>query len=156
MVQITSEITIKAPLPVVWDVITNLKYYRDWNSQFSMISGRVQPGSRIKLKFSPLYYKGYTVQPRIHRHEAPHVFGWHGLTLLPGIIDGEYLFKLSDLDKNTTRLYFYQRYNGFLSFLLPQFQIFKDARKSCIKMNAEIKSRVEEVFVKGHQAVLSA
>lgn len=137
---------IKAPREVVWQVVSELHHYQDWNSQLALLDGQVAEGQRVRLRLRPLWYRTFTFKPVIHRYEAPHSFGWKGMTMLPGILDGEYLFILKAEGTQTTRLIFHQRYTGQLAFLMPRLGLYRDVRKSCIKMNAEIKRRTEDVF----------
>lgn len=146
MLEIKSEVLIKAPVEAVWEVVTNMKNYSDWNSQISLLNGKVEVGQKIRIRYKPLFYKSFTVKPCIHQHKPLRSFGWKGFTRLPKMLNGEYVFDLKELGEEATQLRYTQRYSGLLSFLLPRFEVFKDARKSCIKMNAEIKKRVEETF----------
>ena len=154
MSQIASEIIVHAPQQVVWEVLTHMEHYSRWNSQFRLISGRVGEGERLTLRYCPLYCKSYVFKSQVHQFVPQKSFGWKGVLLLPGMLNVECIFDITAVDEQNTQLNFYQGYSGIMAWALLRAQLFRDTRKSCIKLNADIKQRVESVFTP--KAVLSA
>jgi hypothetical protein len=72
------EIEIAAPPPVVWEVLTRLENWPNWNPDVKSMSfaGPLAPGSEFRWKAGP----GMIVST-LERVEAPRYISWRGRTL---------------------------------------------------------------------------
>lgn len=73
-----AEIEIGAPPRVVWDVLTRLESWPNWNTdvKWMRFDGPLAPGTEFRWKAGP-----GTIVSRIDRVEAPRYISWHGRTL---------------------------------------------------------------------------
>ncbi len=157
MQRVNSEIKISGSIEQVWEVISDLKSYCEWNSQLSLIRGEVFAGERLRVAMKPLYYRAVKSTALVKDLKPVTRFGLSGINIIPGLLKMECLFTLSEINENTTNLHLHQRYYGMMAFILNRRSRSIEARKSCFKMNAETKRRVEDLFVPSEElANLSA
>jgi hypothetical protein len=73
-----AEIHISAPPQVVWEVLTRLDNWPNWNSdaKWMRFDGPLAPGTQFRWKAGP-----GTIVSTIDRVEPPRYISWHGRTL---------------------------------------------------------------------------
>jgi uncharacterized protein YndB with AHSA1/START domain len=73
-----AEIEIGASPQVVWEVLTRLENWPDWNSdvKWMRVDGPIAPGTEFRWKAGP-----GTIVSKIDRVESPRYISWHGRTL---------------------------------------------------------------------------
>ena len=72
------EIEIAAPVDVVWEVLTDLEQWPQWNPDVKSMSfdGPLAPGSEFRWKAGPA-----TIVSTLERVEPPRVVAWRGRTM---------------------------------------------------------------------------
>ncbi|KNB50841.1 SRPBCC domain-containing protein [Streptomyces caatingaensis] len=111
-------IDIGAPPARVWEVLTDFGHYGDWNPFVREASGSVTVGARLRLRTHPAGRRPRTVRPRVCAVVPGRELGWRGRLLVPGLLDREHRFVLTDLDGGGTRLVQHERFTGVLVPLL--------------------------------------
>jgi hypothetical protein len=73
-----AEIDVNAPPQVVWEVLTRLDNWPNWNPdvKWMRFEGPLAPGTEFRWKAGP-----GTIVSRLDRVEAPRHISWHGRTL---------------------------------------------------------------------------
>ena len=69
-------IDIDAPASVVWDVLTDLDAYADWNPFIVSASGMVATGERLVNRVEPPGGRGMTFKPTVTEVEDGRTFEW--------------------------------------------------------------------------------
>ena len=92
--QLHTEIDIEASPEVVWDILTDLDHYGDWNPFIVSAEGDVAVGERLTNRLQPPGGKAMTFRPTVTAAEAEQSFEWLGRLGLPGIFDGRHRFEL--------------------------------------------------------------
>lgn len=157
MQRVNSEIIISASIDQVWQVVSDLGSYQKWNSQLRLLDGDVELGERVKIRLKPLYYRSAKSSAVISDMQPVTRFGLNNINIIPGLLKLECLFTLSRIDEHTTSLHLHQRFYGVLAFLVDKRARSIEAKKSCYKMNAETKRRVEDLLKQNQEpAILSA
>ncbi len=111
-----TQIDIDAPVDVVWDILTDLERYQDWNPFVLYARGTILmgetlllkprlPGSRRQLKFTATVT---TCEPKVE-------FAWTGIQIHPAISAGEHVFRLRPLAADRTRLIHDEVFSGVLA-----------------------------------------
>lgn len=155
MQRLNSEIRIAASPQRVWQVLTDLKSYQAWNSQIVKVRGSFDAESRLRIEVKPLYYRKFRSAMNIGNVVPASRLGLTNINLLPlGLLKVDCLFSLSENEDGSTNLHLHQRYFGLLGRFFKSRHRMLEARKSCMKMNAEIKRRVEDLY-KGEAADLA-
>ena len=63
--QLHSQIEIDAPAAVVWDILTDLEHYADWNPFVVESTGTVAVGERLTNRMQPPGGKPMTFRPTV-------------------------------------------------------------------------------------------
>ena len=99
--ELHTEVTIDAPPEVVWDILTDLDRYEEWNPFIIAGEGTVVVGSTLELRMQNPGSKAVTMRPRVTEVETGQRFEWLGHLLVPGIFDGRHRFELTAADGGT-------------------------------------------------------
>jgi hypothetical protein len=102
--QILTEIDIEASAARVWEVLTDLEAYPEWNPMIRSASGEMVPGSRLQLHFEPEGQKGRDFRPRLLVVEPERELRWLGNPGFSGFFESEHYFLLEDSPGGKTRL----------------------------------------------------
>ncbi len=72
-----NQIEIDAPLATVWDVLTDINNWANWQKAVSetVVDGEIKEGTRFNWKAGGLSFKS-----RIHTVDSMSMFGWTGTT----------------------------------------------------------------------------
>lgn len=135
--------TIAAPAQKVWDVLTAFAAYEAWNPFIVRAQGVAQAGARPKLSMRQTPDgRVWTFSPVIRRCHAPHELRWLGRLWLPGLFDGEHVFRLQETAQGHTQLTQQEYFSGVLvRFFARRLQ--RDTQAAFVRMNAALKARVE-------------
>jgi len=145
--QLHTEIDIEASPEVVWDILTDLERYADWNPFVVSSTGDVEIGKRLTNRLQPPGGKAMTFRPTVTAVASGQVFEWLGRLGFPGIFDGRHRFEL-EATSNGTRLVHSEHLSGVLVPLvrksldtqtLPGFE----AMNGALKRRAEARARGE-------------
>jgi hypothetical protein len=144
MKKLTAEITIEAPTTVVWEILTDLNSYKEWNPFIISSEGEVTEGSRLRNKMQPPGGKVTTFKPTVTSVEPNRYFEWLGHLGVRGLFDGRHQFKLEAVGEGTR---FIQR-EEFTGILAPLFAKMLDngTRAGFEAMNQEIKKQAEKAL----------
>lgn len=100
-----TEIEIEAPPEVVWDILTDLAGYEDWNPFVVSSAGTAEVGERLTNRLDPPDGKAMTFRPKVTVVEPGRSFEWLGRLGVAGVFDGRHRF---DLEASTTGTRFVQ------------------------------------------------
>ncbi len=90
---IVTVVDINAPGDRVWQVLTDLNGYRDWNPFLTSASGAVAPGGRITIS-AKVGNRTITFHPRISTVEPGKKLAWVGRLLSAEFFQGEHQFEV--------------------------------------------------------------
>src|SRR5437899_1889011 len=93
---IESRIDVGAPAERVWMVLTDFAAYPTWNPFITSIEGKLEIGSRPRVRIQPPGKSGMTFRPTIVEVAPPRELRWIGHLFVPGLFDGEHAFHLED------------------------------------------------------------
>ena len=99
--RLDSEIHIAAPPAIVWEILTDLDAYEDWNPHILGSSGTVAVGERLTNRMHRGGGKTTTFRPTVTEVEPERVFEWLGRLGIPGIFDGRHRFELHPTETGT-------------------------------------------------------
>lgn len=111
---LSTDILIQAPARRVWDVLTRLDRYANWNPFIVSADGRVQPTQRLAISIRN-GGKLYAFKPTVIHAEPLRQFAWLGHLLVPGLFDGYHEFLLDEVEPGVTRLTQRETFRGLLS-----------------------------------------
>lgn len=143
MRQINTEIEINAAVSKVWTILTDFDKYPDWNPFIRLIEGNIKQGQKFKARLQQPDAKPMIFRPRCLKLEKNKEFRWLGHLFVPGLFDGEHIFKLHDLGNGKTRFIQMENFRGMLVPLLWK-QLDTKTRKGFELMNEKIKELAEK------------
>lgn len=148
MHKICTDITIEAPINVVWDILTNFDEYETWNPFITRMKGKFELGSKLDAFMQPPGMKGTNFTPVITKIEPVNEFRWIGNLWVRGIFDGEHVYRLEELENDRSRLIQCERFRGIMAPLILHI-IGKKTRKGFEKMNKSLKRECEKIQEQG-------
>ncbi len=139
--ELHTEIEIDATPEIVWEILTDLPAYADWNPFITSSEGEVAEGERLVNRLEPPGGKAMTFKPTVTEVDQQHVFEWLGRLGVPGVFDGRHRFQLVSTGEGT-RLIHTEHLRGVL---LPFLKKSLDTHtvKGFESMNAALKDRAE-------------
>jgi hypothetical protein len=140
--EICTEININSTSDKVWNVLTNLNDYSNWNPFLIKADGKVKEGAKINIVAHPPGLKSMAFSPKIVKVEHNRELRWKGKFILPGLFDGEHIFIIEELGGKGVRLIQKEFYSGLLIPLLGT-KLEKSTLKGFELMNQAVKTRVE-------------
>ncbi|MBN1130272.1 MAG: SRPBCC domain-containing protein [Chitinispirillaceae bacterium] len=126
----------------IWRVLNDFGKYPEWNPFIPSIQGKVSLGNVIKVKLTPPDAPSMTFKPKVLKIDPNRELRWLGRFIIPGLFDGEHIFKIID-NKNGTAT-FVQR-ELFTGVLVPFLRKMLDDNtgRGFELMNMKLKERCE-------------
>ena len=142
MKNIHTEIEINAPLEKVWTILMDFNRYPDWNPFIKSLNGNAKEGEKLKVVLHQPESKPMTIKPKCLTVVPNSEFRWKGNLIVPGIFDGEHIFKMSEASPGVTK---FMQSENFAGILLPLFwkMINSKTIKGFEEMNRALKQRAE-------------
>ena len=104
MKELRSEITINAPADLVWNALTDLDSFYEWNPFVRRAAGEVRVGEKLDVYLKAPGGMGMSFKLRVVKVEPNRNFRWLGHPLMPGIFDGEHIFEIEPYGDASCRL----------------------------------------------------
>lgn len=141
MQMINTEIEIAADASVVWEILTKLDEFKNWNPFVVDASGEVAIGEKLVVSIQPPGKKAQTFRPTVTVVDEERKFEWLGKLGVKGLFDGRHQYALEPTPEGTK---FIQReeFTGLLSGLLIR-MIGAATREGFETMNHALKDRAE-------------
>ena len=138
MLEVYTEIIINSSSETIWHHLTNFSQYTQWNPFLINAKGEIKVSSKIQITAQSSGFKSMTFNPTIVKVENRQELRWKGRSLIPGIFDGEHIFKLEELASNQTKFIQQEFYSGLLVLLLAK-KLKTTSRKGFESMNKSLK-----------------
>ncbi|WP_224448813.1 SRPBCC domain-containing protein [Haloprofundus salilacus] len=115
MKHVHTSIDIEAPPSIVWDVLTDLDAYHEWNPYITEASGEVAEGSIVKIHVEPTGRRNSALRCEVTELVPERTLQWVGSLGVPGLFTGRHTFELEPLDDDRTRLVNREEVSGLLA-----------------------------------------
>lgn len=145
---IRTEIEIDAPPSVVWEVLTDLPSYREWNPQIPDARGTLGEGETVELRVRGRGGRIGTLPVAVEAFDPPRRLRWVGTVLSTLAFRGRHDFKLEPLPGGRTRLVNRERVSGALVPLV----LSRDAEAEYAAMNRALGARAERLAAQRPEA----
>jgi hypothetical protein len=140
-VELRSEIEIRARLPLVWEVITNLRAYGEWNPFIVDAEGQLQEGASIAITVNYPGNRERNFRRRVLKLTPPHELRWCSTLILRAFAYSEQFFQLRAVSDDSLRLTIGENFRGLLA-PRTQFEL-SQISQGLTLMNQAIKRRSE-------------
>ncbi|MFO7938342.1 MAG: SRPBCC domain-containing protein [Bacteroidales bacterium] len=151
MKTIETYIDIQASATDIWKILVDFSAYPTWNPFITSIEGTPAKGEKLTITLQ-LPNKGKQLFRPVCLDATPNKeLRWKGKLLFKGVFDGEHIFELQTLNKNTVRVFQREYFSGILVPLLwkkieaPTLEGFK-------QMNSQLKKQAEQSQKGGNQS----
>lgn len=138
---IKTNITINAPIQVVWHILLNFEAYPSWNPFITRIHGEATLGATLKTTLINNGKENH-FKPQITALDPYQSFEWLGKLPL-GMFNGKHYFRLEKIDDQTTQLIHGEQFSGWLASLILYF-IKAETVRGFEAMNKALKNRAEQ------------
>ena len=143
MHEIHTEIEIKAPRKKVWEIFTDFESYPHWNPFIRSLEGDISEGGTLRVEMEPHGSKPMKFRPTVLAIKPQEEFRWKGKLIMPGIFDGEHIFRFEKINGNTTKFIQREKFTGIaVSMLLKNME--EGIKKSFEEMNTRLKNIAED------------
>ena len=140
--ELRTEVQIAAPIDAVWETLTDLTAYQDWNPFVVSAAGRAEAGQRLTVRMQPPSGRGVTLKPTVTVVEPVTAFEWLGHWGLPGVFDGRHRFDLAPSGDGGTLMSHREQFDGVLvRFMRSSLDV--GTMAGLVAMNDALKARVE-------------
>lgn len=143
MKHLETEVTIAAPPNVVWEILSDLDRYSEWNPFVIEAEGSLAVGSRLEVRLQPPGGRATTFRPTVTVVEPERTFEWLGHLGVRGVFDGRHRFQLEPTAVGT-RLVQSEQFGGILVPVLSR-SLDRSTRAGFEAMNHALKARAEAV-----------
>ena len=113
MREIRTETVIDAEPAEVWEKLTDLDSWSQWNPFITEASGLPEEGEKLNMRFRPPGGMSMRMKPKVIRSQTARELRWLGHLGVPGIFDGEHYFQLQPGPDGGTRLVQGEKFTGF-------------------------------------------
>jgi len=141
-----SEIVIDASAENVWNVLTDLAGYSNWNPLITKAKGPLQVGKKIQMRIQPPGLLGRDFAVEILEIVPLKKIRWLGKTMLKGLLDGDHYFIIEPLNDHQSRLLHYEHFSGLFVLFLGGLLATR-MKRGFDEMNLALKKHVEKALV---------
>ena len=141
--ELHTEIDIDATPEVVWQVLTDLDAYPEWNPFITSSAGKPQIGETLVNRMEPPGGMAITLKPQVTVIEDNKTFEWLGKVGFSGLFDGRHRFDLQATPTGTT-LTQSEDLDGVLVRLMRK-SVDTSTKAGFEAMNLALKARAEAV-----------
>ncbi|WP_287153155.1 SRPBCC domain-containing protein [Candidatus Solincola tengchongensis] len=143
--EMVTSVVIKASPRRVWEVLTDLSSYSEWNPMIRRAEGEIRKGARLKVHFRPEgRRKGRIFHPLLRVVDAERELRWGGRSLFPWVFDFEHYWVLEPRSEGATLLRHGAVVRGLLApLVMPVME--RMSRRPFQAMNRAHKERAESV-----------
>jgi hypothetical protein len=139
--KIQTDVSIARPPADVWQILTATDAYPGWNPFIHRLSGDLRPGNRIEVEITPPNSSPMKFRPVVIAAEQNREIRWRGSLWIPGLFDGEHIFRLES-EGGGTHLIQAEKFSGLLVGRLSE-GILRNTQRGFAAMNAALKARAE-------------
>ena len=142
MKEIHTAIEIHASAEHVWNLLTDLEGFSEWNPFIWRASGRIRSGERLTVEIRPPNSKAITLRPTVLKAEPNRELRWLCQFFLPRLLDREHIFTIESRGMHQVRFVQREIYTGLLVPLLWS-RISNKIRRGFKAMNMVLKWQAE-------------
>jgi hypothetical protein len=137
-----SAIEIRAPLEVVWRVLTDFAAYQQWNPHIRRIRGNPRVGGRIMVHSQPPARRVVVMRPLVLVWSPPNELRWRATFLSRHLFSVEYGFRLEAVGDKRVRFTQDGTFTGLLVPLYARLRL-PATREGFAQVNEALRRRAE-------------
>ena len=142
MKELRTEIVIQASPEKVWQTLTDLDMYPDWNPFIHHAIGKAKMGEKVDITFRS-GSKEMTLHCTVIKVVPNKELIWKYHVILPGLFSGEHSFTIEPMGTNQVRFMDKEIFHGLLVPLQAK-DIDTNSRRGFEEMDKALKARAEQ------------
>jgi hypothetical protein len=142
MKELRTEIEIQATPDKVWQVLTSLDKYPEWNPFIHHAIGKAQVGEKVNITFKS-GSKEMTLHCTVVKVEPNKELRWKYHVVLPILFSGEHSFIIEQVESNKVRFIDREIFNGLLVSSQAK-DIDTNSKQGFEAMDKALKARAEQ------------
>ena len=142
MKELRTEIDIQASPERVWQILTDLAKYPEWNPSINHAIGKAEVSETVDIDFQP-DSKGLKLHCTVVKAEPNRELCWKYHVILPGLFRGEHSFIIEPTGANQVHFIDREVFDGLLVPLQAK-AIDTDSRRGFEEMDRALKARAEQ------------
>lgn len=139
---IRSTLEIRAPIDVVWQVLTDFAAYPEWNPHVRQVIGQAGVGRRLTLVSHPPGGRPMRFRPVITAWRPPHELRWLTKFITSGVFTAEHGFRLEPIDDERVRFVQDETFRGVAVPLYARLRL-PATRRGFEQMSQALRERAE-------------
>lgn len=143
MQHIATHVDVDAPPAVVWDCLSDLASYPDWNPHVVSATGTLEEGSTLRIRVRRVGAADREMTVTVTDVDPERRLAWVGRLWSPWLFEGRHTFELEPLSGDRTRLHNREEVSG----VLGRFVVTETPERDYEAMNRAVKERVERATV---------
>jgi hypothetical protein len=140
--ELRTEIEIQASPEKVWQILTDLDKYPDWNPFIHHAIGKAKVGEKVDITFRS-GSKDMTLHCTVVKVKPNRELCWKYHVILPGLWSGEHSFTIEPMGANQVRFIDIEIFTGLLIPLQAK-DIDTNSRRDFEAMDKALKARAEQ------------
>lgn len=158
MAEVHTHVDIEAPAERVWQILTDLSDYPDWNPLVCQASGDVHEGAELTMSIQPPGADRKSKSATVTVVKPEQELRWVDRAGPPGLLECEWVFKIERLGPEQSRFVQWKVFHGVLGSLWSMrseeaTRAGFEAMNQALKMRAERQaSAVGHGHDRGHQS----
>ena len=137
--RIHTELEIDAPAGAVWETLTDLASYEEWNPNVTFAAGTLEEGTEVDLRIQPTRGRERSITVTVTEVDPERRLRWVGTVGGRWLFEGRHTFELQPLDGGRTRFVNRERVSGLTAPIVVR----DDAARAYEAMNRALADRVE-------------
>ena len=137
-----NEVEIQGSVGEVWEVLTNLEQYSEWNPLLHHAVGKVKIGEQVELS-AKTASTDMNFSCEVVKVEPQHEFSWKFHVGMPFLFRGEHIFRLEQIDDQRVRFIDREIFRGLLVPLQAK-DLERNVKAGMVAMDEALKERVEQ------------
>lgn len=152
---IRSAIEIRAPLDVVWSVLTDFDAYPAWNPHVRRVIGKPRVGRHVTIHTRPPGGRTVVMRPVVLDWKPPRDLRWRATFVSRRLFSGEHGFRLDEQAPGRVRFTQDETFSGLLVPLYARMRL-GATRLGFAQMNEALRMRAEAEAVASQLPVAAA
>jgi hypothetical protein len=137
-----SETLIQAPAEMVWQVLTDLERYAEWNPLLYKGAGKVEPGETVVVH-AKTASKDMSFVCKVAKVDPCHEFAWKFHVIHPILFRGMHIFTIEPIDEHSVRFIDREQFEGLL-LPMQEKDLKTNGLAAMVGMGEALKKRLEQ------------